>query len=358
MILHSSQIILTALFLIWAFVVIKRINHIIDIKYRHLKNPKARVNHKYPGLARDDYTNWSRFEMAFCGIFLFPVRVTLFFGSLIAFNAFLKILVFTFRIKDLEEEQPKGFVKLSRFFIRIQSRFMLLCAGFHNIRVTKIQFNAEKYPELKCSKNTEPIVIISNHVGIYDGIYFLSTTDRPGFIARRQIADDIFVGTSARILQTLFVDRHSSKSRFDILAKLKERVSRVKNGEKLGKIVVFPEGATTIGNHILTFKKGPFAVDAPLKVVGFKYTSRFRPSNFLIDDIDSVLLSLLQFRNDLEVIEIDGAIEPNGKMEWDKFADNVREMMSEEFDIKKSDGDYFIRMATEKEIAPHLIKPI
>jgi len=127
MILHSSQIILTALFLIWAFVVIKRINHIIDIKYRHLKNPKARVNHKYPGLTRDDYTNWSRFEMAFCGIFLFPVRVTLFFGSLIVFKAFLKILVLAFRIKDLETQvQQKHRADCYNF----QSRRHLRCDLF------------------------------------------------------------------------------------------------------------------------------------------------------------------------------------------------------------------------------------
>lgn len=354
--LSWTFITLIVVFVLWTEVVIKTVNHFIDVKYRHFAHPAVRFNPKYPGFARDDYFNWNRLEMIVVGVFLFPIRATFMFGSLFLVTAILKLLIAVFRIKNLENEQPDLFVKISRWIIQVEAKVMLFCAGFYHIPVIQKQFNEDKYPELKCSKTTQPIIIISNHIGLFDVLHFLTTPDCPGFMTRIQTVNDTFVGFCARIPQCLFVDRGCSKSRFETLTKLRDRVSKIKNGNKLSKIVVFPEGATTNGNYILEFKKGPFTLDTPIKVMGMKYATRFRPSNCLLDDVDSVLWSLTQFRNELKVIEIEGGIEPKSKMNWERFAENIREMMSEEFGLIKSEGDYLARIAFEKDVVAQLTK--
>ena len=70
-----------------------------------------------------------------------------------------------------------------------------------------------------------------------------------------------------------------------------DRCENIKNGKKFNPVLIFPEGTTTNGDYIVSYKKGPFIPRAPLKMLVLKVNSQvFNP---FIDDINMGVLALL-----------------------------------------------------------------
>lgn len=349
MILKWNAIMLLLVFVLWAIFVIRKINYFFDVKYRHLAHPTVRVNSKYPAYTRDDFAKWNKTELILGGIFLFPFRAIGFLTTLISGWTALHILTFAFKIKDYREEQPEMFIKLSRFVVRATGRLTLFFVGFFYIPIEEKKFNQDKYPEFTCKKNVRSTLLVSNHVSYLDIIYFLASADTPCFVAKAETTQIPFVSLFARVIQCIFVNRQSTQARLEVLNDLKERAAKLNSGHRFSKMVIFPEGTTTNGKALINFKKGPFILETPLKVIGLKYGGKFSPCYHLVDVLDSIFCVLSQFRNELKVIHIEGVIEPKVKMEWDRFAENVRSLMSNEFDLVKTEGSFEEKNAFEKE---------
>jgi 1-acyl-sn-glycerol-3-phosphate acyltransferase len=99
---------------------------------------------------------------------------------------------------------------------------------------------------------TRPILFISNHSSYLD-ITVLSSLVDASFVAKAEIADWPLFGLLAKLQRSVFIERrasHSRRQRDDIAKRLAE-------GDAL---VVFPEGTTDDGNHVLPFKSALFAV--------------------------------------------------------------------------------------------------
>ena len=104
------------------------------------------------------------------------------------------------------------------------------------------------------------------------------------------------------------MSRDDRKDKDFVLNRIMERVERF-NQTKI-HLIIFPEGTTSNGQALLSFKRGAFASLSPLKVFCLKYNRRsFCP---VLDHISSmagnVILTLCQFYNVLEVVEYEGAL--------------------------------------------------
>ena len=56
---------------------------------------------------------------------------------------------------------------------------------------------------------------------------------------------------------------------------IKQRCDFIMIGKKFPSILIFPEGTTTNGKYIISFKRGAFAHMFPVKIFCLKYDARY-----------------------------------------------------------------------------------
>jgi len=70
-----------------------------------------------------------------------------------------------------------------------------------------------------------------------------------------------------------------------------KRVDMIMDGKFIPPLCVFPEGTTSNNKHILSFKKGCFEYNVPLKVACLKY--EVRNFNMALDVLDMPSATLM-----------------------------------------------------------------
>ena len=91
------------------------------------------------------------------------------------------------------------------------------------------------------------VLMVANHTSYFD-ILVLSGTARVSFVAKKEVNSWPFFGTMARLQETVFVERERRSS---TRAARDEIRDRLKDGDAL---VLFPEGTSNDGNHVLPFR--------------------------------------------------------------------------------------------------------
>lgn len=119
--------------------------------------------------------------------------------------------------------------------------------------------------------------IVSNHLSYLDGIVLAGMLNFPKIIAKRELSDMPLLGQLLIDLDCVFLDRDSSGSRQKILNLIAEHAETWKAGDR--PLLIFPEGTTTNGNAVGTFRKGAFTSGLPVRPVALFYTGRWNPNN-------------------------------------------------------------------------------
>ena len=102
-----------------------------------------------------------------------------------------------------------------------------------------------------------PLLIVSNHVSWLD-IVVLSALAPVSFVAKKEVSLWPFFGSLARLQNTVFIDR---ERRHTTGISRNEMHERLASGEIL---VLFPEGTSSDGRHVMPFKSSFFgAADTP-----------------------------------------------------------------------------------------------
>lgn len=97
-----------------------------------------------------------------------------------------------------------------------------------------------------------PLLIVANHVSYFD-IVVLSACLETSFVAKREIANWPFFGWLAKLQRTVFVGRRTrgvAGERDDVARHLAQGLN----------LVLFPEGTSSDGTHVLPFKSSLFGV--------------------------------------------------------------------------------------------------
>jgi 1-acyl-sn-glycerol-3-phosphate acyltransferase len=98
----------------------------------------------------------------------------------------------------------------------------------------------------------QPTLFVSNHVS-YTDILVLGSLIEGSFIAKAEVSDWPFFGALSRMARTVFVVRRgprAAEQRDEIAARLAEK----------DNLILFPEGTSNDGLHVLPFKSALFAV--------------------------------------------------------------------------------------------------
>lgn len=112
-------------------------------------------------------------------------------------------------------------------------------------------------------------LIVSNHVSYLD-ILALSTAATSAFVSKKEVADWPLFGALAKMGATIFVDRERRGSVADVAAEMHAHLDA---GVPL---VLFPEGTSTDGSHVLPFRSSLFEpvvkLACPLTACGLRYS--------------------------------------------------------------------------------------
>jgi lysophosphatidylcholine acyltransferase/lyso-PAF acetyltransferase len=126
----------------------------------------------------------------------------------------------------------------------------------------------------KPSKKDEAPILIANHVSFLDPFFLVSRSLLTPIGAAEHLRVPI-LNIFVRALQTIAIDRKNPSSRHDVIEKMKER--SISN--EYPQLLIFPEGTTTSGQVLITFKPGAFIPAVPVQAVCLSYpiVSKFHP---------------------------------------------------------------------------------
>ena len=86
-----------------------------------------------------------------------------------------------------------------------------------------------------------------------------------GFISKEDVKTTPVFGPIAIGLNSIFVNRNNIKSKEDTLKAIIKRQKDFIEGKPVMPFMIFPEGTTSSGRHLLEFKRGAFYSLLPIK---------------------------------------------------------------------------------------------
>jgi 1-acyl-sn-glycerol-3-phosphate acyltransferase len=162
-----------------------------------------------------------------------------------------------------------GPVRFGLFIISILTMMTLIAiAGrrySHSIskymsRVTLMILGLELVVSGSLAEPTKAPLIVANHVGMID-VFVLLALDGMSFVADNAIRRFFIIGRIwgyvAEMIDCLFLSRSNESSRQQVRTQLMERIREISAGQK-PRLAIFPEGTTSNGRGILSFKYGAF----------------------------------------------------------------------------------------------------
>ena len=295
--------------------------------------------------AKDELIYW---KLIISGLFIFPIKFILNLFIIILFMIHLKIFNIFYKDYDTDEKQ---FLKLSKI-IKFYNTAFLKCSLINLIeKEVDCKDIYKKYlgPDYDFEYNNYSL-IISNHIGFFDIIINMHLHSC-GFIAKEEVKNYLFIGSIAKSINCLFVDRKNESSRKEIFNKLYERQIRFLEQKCFAPLVLYPEGTTTCGRNILKFKKGAFYHLLPIKpeIINIYQDSKCH----LASGCQSLLFNTLKYlcflSENMYYIDMP-VIKPTefmfekysylGKEKWEIYAEVVRKIYSEIGGLEECEQGY------------------
>ena len=248
------------LFLSYTYYVLKK--YYRHIKYKEKETGKeVDIQEKFAPLVPLDHLNY--FSFVFIGIVVFPIRLILVYLTYHCLIINLKILKLIYKNHEANEKQHQKLERAAHFWFSIY--FFI-----NNISVEKKEdINYKDIYKKYLGENydfsqKDFSLYISNHLGALE----ISTYIREyglSFLITHETLRSPGVGPAYKELGSFFIIRESAESRKKALDILLKRQNDFYNKKSYLRTLVFPEGTTTNGKYIATFKKGAFISLLPVK---------------------------------------------------------------------------------------------
>ncbi|KAL1205591.1 Lysophospholipid acyltransferase LPEAT1 [Cardamine amara subsp. amara] len=339
--------------------------------------PYARTD-LYGTMGLGPFPVMEKIKLAVSMVTLVPVRFILAMSILLLYYLICRIFtLFSAPYRGAEEEEEEGGVVVQEDYAhmggwrrtvivrcgRFLSRVLLFVFGFYWIHESRRVRDSAMDSNPKTSsaeidqkgedeeEPERPGAIVSNHVSYLDILYHMSASF-PSFVAKRSVGKLPLVGLISKCLGCVYVQREAKSPDFKgVSGTVNERVREALRNKSAPTIMLFPEGTTTNGDYLLTFKTGAFLAGTPVLPVILKYPyERFSAAWDTISGARHILFLLCQFVNHLEVIRLPVYYPSQEEKDDPKlYASNVRKLMATEGNLILSDlglGDKRIYHAT------------
>eukprot|EP00246_Nothoceros_aenigmaticus_P015834 TRINITY_DN683_c0_g1_i2.p1 TRINITY_DN683_c0_g1~~TRINITY_DN683_c0_g1_i2.p1 ORF type:complete len:268 (-),score=31.54 TRINITY_DN683_c0_g1_i2:73-846(-) len=206
------------------------------------------------------------------------------------------------------------------------ARCILFCFGFHWIRIL-----GKPAP-----RGVAPIVV-SNHVSFTDPIFFFYALF-PSMVSSNSHDSIIFVGMIIRSMQMILVDRLLPASRRNAALEIKRRATC----DDFPRVLLFPEGTTTNGRALISFKLGAFGPGLPIQPVVVRYPFVHFDCSWGSISLPNLVFRMLTQINNFMEVEYLPVIFPSAgeRVNPAEFAARVRFEMARALNVPQTEHTY------------------
>ena len=316
------------------------------------KEQKVNIHDEFPCFCKLDRPyNIIKLYLGVVFLGLFRVIINLFLAWRININILNHL-----KSKNVDNKNKKKDNDDIKFMIETAKRLTSLYLKFAGMIIDKKRLPDERVlpiyqryfgPDYKIDYDSKFSCYISNHTCAYDMLISMASYGT-GFVAKIGITEVPIIGTLLKLLQSIFVDRSSTNSKNNITDEIIQRQKDFIEGKAVMPFMIFPEGTTNSGRHLLPFKRGAFNSLLPIKatIIHPNLYENYHLGCGSSDVGCNYIMSLSNLYNKVEYIELP-VITPNdymyknfehlGKEKWEIFANVSREIMCELGGFKKSE---------------------
>ena len=303
----------------------------------------ALLDHDVPNPFINEY-QWTAcriLKAVLCSICLIPLRIVFLLTSCVLIAIFAPLASLMARCCAGAQREPGDLpcaVEVTFLPLRLAMRLVLLGFGFWWIPVT----------DRRTAVAHRPKIVVANHCSMMDVVFMCYYFNFPSAVAKAAIAQWPVVGPFAKLLGVIFVAREDPASRQNTADAI---VARAKS-EKGRPLLIFPEGTTTNGRVLISFRPGPFRPGAPVQPVVLRYTHKHFNPAWRGKPGDNPFWMMLQWANRLEVTLLEQYTPSSEEIaNTRQYAEGVRDAMRVVMDVpttKHSYNDVFLAAIAER----------
>ncbi|ORX52074.1 hypothetical protein BCR36DRAFT_411527 [Piromyces finnis] len=250
---------ITFIFLNYAYYILKKYYKHIKYKDNETGN-EVDIQYKFAPLVPIDHLHY--IEFVGIGTLLFPIRLPFVLLSYFLLKLNLKLLKLIYKNHEKNQLHRKKFEKATHFWLGIYFFINNISIEKRTIPFEKIY---KKYLGEDYDFSQEDFSLyISNHLGYLEIAAYMKEYG-VSYLITYELVRAPAVGAALKELGSFFVNRESKESREDVLETLKKRQQEFYNKKSFIRTLVFPEGTTTNGKYLASFKRGTFISLLPLK---------------------------------------------------------------------------------------------
>ena len=217
-----------------------------------------------------EVTELERVILSVGAVTLLPLRAVVLVGSLLVCSVFAKLSILGLSTEELRTKPLPRWRRCFQWYtMRPCFRTVLFSLGF-------FWFEEEGLENIGSSKDA-PIVVPS-HRSFVEPAYYLYKFMATPIAAIENISMPI-VSTITTALQTVTVSRKDKNSKKNVIEQMKARAHA-----GWPHILIFPEGTTTNGKTLITFKSGAFIPGVPVQPCAMTYPCGRTPFGFKTTD--------------------------------------------------------------------------
>lgn len=190
---------------------------------------------------------------------LFALRLALFIACALSAALFSNLACLGLSLSDPLPPSRRPLLLPVAFFLRA----LLFSLGYHFVHE-----RGAPDPSVR--------IFVSNHSSFVETVFFAYRL-RSAAVSRSENLRIPVVGAITTALRCIFVDRTSPASRAATVAEIRRRA----NDPAFPPLLVFPEGTTTNGRAIISFKTGAFTPSLPVQPVLLRYKFRSLDPSFV-----------------------------------------------------------------------------
>jgi len=282
------------------------------------------------------------FKMLLLGTTLLPLRLAAALAILVSYY----FLSMAYIALNPRKKYSRGTL---RGLSRLVARSILFACGFHYVEV----FGDKTVRD-------DTMIIVSNHVSIWEILFFMSSPSCPSFVFKSDCLKVPFIGEIAlKVLQGIKIDRDVAGGGTKAMLSAVQRMKVADSPDEYRPLLVFPEGTTGNGSSLLCFRSGSFVPGVTVKpvVIHFPF-QHFCPSYESIYTSVFIFRTLTQFHNRLQVRYMREYIPSEEEKKDPKlYAENVRTVMAKALCVPKCEANYkekrMYHLRLGKRIASH-----
>ena len=301
---------------------------------------------------RDDPVSYPKLLFGVLTTFIFKLIVAMSFAISLSIKLYRRLKRKQEKNEEYTKEEIQDNIQSTKTHTSLFLRFSGIFYFKRRLPDEEILPVYQKYfgPDYKIDYDGKFCCYICNHTSFNDILLGMAIYGC-GFISKEAIIRTPIFGKIAQGLQSIFVDRNNPNSRKEVLDKIIKKQKDFIEGKPVMPFMIFPEGTTTSGRHLLKFKRGAFYSLLPVKpnIVHPNLNPHFHLGCGSTDVGINYARTLTELFVQTEYIELP-IMTPNeymkknfasyGKEDWEIYAEVAREIMCEIGGFKKSDKHY------------------